>query len=124
MSTGSPNQLPARHWFTTTWLILALIVNAGLAMLALNPNLSIVTAAYTRYIFALLYAGAALGDIALLLWKKWGFFLVVGCIILNLAATVFLGSADAIVRGIIAGVVGLAILYAVLQINKVWLYLR
>lgn len=106
----------SRHWFLTTWLILMIVGNIGGTLTyILMPQ------AYSYLPGWIIPVNIAvslinLGSIiALFLWKKWGFWLLCGtCIsvfILNLSIGVGIGSS-------ILGLLGVPILFGVLQIGK------
>lgn len=122
-TTSDPNQLPEpkqRHGCLTTYLVFMMVVNSATSILYLVgaegikqsvpnipdwafPILSIVG------IFNLACA------IALFRWKKWGFWgfvaSSVGAFLINLSIGLGIGSA-------VGGLIGIAVLYGVLQIGK------
>jgi hypothetical protein len=126
MQTSSPEQPAVRTKTTTVWLWIVIILNAlvgllsftqigTLADLGISPLFLIVS--------ALLSLGVAVGTYMILQWKKMGFYIVVGCIVLNVLVSILGGSGFASIAG---AVIGLGILYYVLQYpkdNKAWNHL-
>jgi hypothetical protein len=109
-------KIKSRHWFLTTWLILMILGNiSGALTYILMPQ------AYSYLPGWIIPVNIAvslinLGSIiALFLWKKWGFWLLCGtCIsvfVLNLSIGVGIGPS-------ILGLIGVPILFGVLQIGK------
>jgi hypothetical protein len=126
MQTSSPEQPAVRTKTTTVWLWIVIILNAivgllsftqigTLADLGISPLFLIVS--------ALLSLGVAVGTYMILQWKKMGFYIVVGCIVLNVLVSILGGSGFTSIAG---AVIGLGILYYVLQYpkdNKAWNHL-
>jgi hypothetical protein len=126
MQTSSPEQPAVRTKTTTIWLWIVIILNAivgllpftqigTLADLGINPFFLIVS--------ALLSLGVAVGAYMILQWRKMGFYIVVGCIVLNVLVSILSGSGLGSISG---AVIGLGILYYVLQYpkdNKAWNHL-
>lgn len=121
-------QVPAgkkRHGCLTTWLILMIIGNVYAIFLNLT-SMNTIISYYGTSSFMVLFL-CALGvlnivcGVALFKWKKWGFygFIVSSALvfIINLAIGLNLYQS-------IAGLIGIAVLYGVLQIgnqtNKGW----
>ena len=126
MQTSSPEQPAVRTKTTTIWLWIVIILNVivgllsftqigTLADLGINPVFLIVS--------AVLSLGLAVGAYIILQWKKMGFYIAVGCIVLNVLVSIIGGSG---LTSIIGGIIGLGILYYVLQYpkdNKAWNHL-
>jgi len=115
-----------RHGCLTAWLILMLIANSATALLYLFSGAAIASKLPhipPSWLFPLLIVFALFNvvcAIALFQWKKWGFwgFLLtsVVAVFANLSAGLGIGLA-------LLGLIGIAILYGVLQIgneNKGW----
>ncbi len=109
-----------RHGCLTAYLVLAIIANSATALLYLfgaaaikrsTPNIP--DWAFPVLIVLVLFNLAC--AIALLRWKKWGFWgLIVSAVVtLGINLTIGLGLSSAIV-----GLLGVVILYGVLQIGK------
>jgi L-lactate permease len=78
---------------------------------------------FSLIVSALMSLGVAVGAYMILQWKKMGFYIVVGCVVLNVLVSVLGGSGLASISG---AVIGLGILYYVLQYpkdNKAWNHL-
>jgi hypothetical protein len=114
-----------RHGCLTAWLILLIIVNSLVAVVYLFAS-SMIKAnlpnapAWTIPVLAVGCIANVVFAIALFQWKKWGFFGFIGTTILALAINLSLGLN---VFQIVLGLLGIVILYAVLQIgngNKGW----
>ena len=106
----------SRHRFLTTWLILMIVGNIGGALTyTLLPDAFSYLPGWIipiNIVVSLINLGSI---IALFMWKKWGFWVLCGtCIsvfVLNLSIGVGIGSS-------ILGLVGVPILFGVLQIGK------
>ena len=109
-----------RHGCLTAYLVLAIIANSATALLYLfgaaaikrsTPNIP--DWAFPVLIVLVLFNLAC--AIALLRWKKWGFWgLIVSAVVtLGINLTIGLGLSSAIV-----GLLGVVILYGVLQIGR------
>ncbi len=119
-----------RHGCLTTWLFLMVAVNSVLALIyALTAEqsrhgLPHLGTARTRPILAGICAANVFFSIGLFRWKRWGFFGLVASSLLtfvfNLAIHLSVGRA-------VFGLLGLIVLYGVLQIgdrNKGWTQLE
>ena len=122
-----------RHGCLTAWLIFMIIANsvAGLANLyfGIHPNVySDLTAqqgikpisGLTFIILAILGVFNIICAIALLRWKKWGFYGILGT---SVVACIINFSIGINIFSALAGFSGVAILYGVLNIggeNKAW----
>ena len=106
MQTSSPEQPAVRTKTTTVWLWIVIILNAlvgllsftqigTLADLGISPLFLIVS--------ALLSLGVAVGTYMILQWKKMGFYIVVGCIVLNVLVSILGGSGFASIAGAVIG---------------------
>lgn len=109
-----------RHGCLTAWLILLIVVNSLVAVVYLFASSMIKanlpnTPAWAIPVLAVACIANVIFAIALFQWKKWGFFGFIGTTILALAINLSLGlSAFQIVPGLL----GIVILYAVLQIGN------
>ncbi len=109
-----------RHGCLTTWLILMIIANAGVALYYLFANETIRSSFpdSPALIFPLL---AVIGffnvacAVALFKWKKWGFWGFFATSIIALIINLSIGLSVAQSFG---GLLGIAILYGVLKIGK------
>lgn len=125
-----PNeQLPQRHGCFTAWLVLMLIANIVTAIstpLMIStirqaaPNVSpgsvviVVFAAIANIMFA----------IALFKWKRWGFYGFIATAVVALITNLSIGFG---VRQSIVGLIGIPLLYWVMNIggaNKAWPHLK
>lgn len=109
-----------RHGCLTAWLVLMIIVNALAALLYLfgsaviRQNLPNEPA----WTFPVLAVGCIINivfSIALFQWKKWGFF---GFIATSIVAFVVNLAVGLNIIQALLGLLGIAILYGVLQIGK------
>jgi small-conductance mechanosensitive channel len=114
-----------RHGCLTAWLILMIIVNA------LTAVVNLAAAGFIRerspgmpaWAMPVLAVGAALNvvfAIALFLWKKWGFY---GVVVMTVIAFVVNVASGINIALAVFGLVGVGVLYGVLQIgreNKGW----
>ncbi|MCJ7670307.1 MAG: zinc-ribbon domain-containing protein [Dehalococcoidia bacterium] len=100
-----------RHGCLTAYLIFAIIVNVGVALYYVLAGLA---AFAIGAIFIVLLIFNIICLIALFKWKKWGFWGVVVCIIIGVCLTLYLGLGPES----FSGLVGLAVLYGVLQVGK------
>ena len=100
-----------RHGCLTAYLIFAIIVNVGVALYYVLAGLA---AFAIGAIFIVLLIFNIICLIALFKWKKWGFWGVVVCIIIGVCLNLYLGLGPVSFSGLI----GLAVLYGVLQVGK------
>lgn len=124
--TDNPSSAPKeRHGCLTTYLVFMIIVNSCLSLLYLFGSewLRRNGAATPNWAFWCLAVGGivnVLCAVALLRWKKWGFWGFVASAIAIFIVNLSIGLGPS---SILAGAVGVAILYGVLQIgekNKGW----
>lgn len=110
-----------RHGCVTAWLIFMIIANAFSAISYLFMGDTISEALPEPVPTPMLYALAIIGianlvfAIMLLQWKKWAFwgFVVSGLITLGINLSIGIGIGQSLL-----GLLGVGILYAILQINK------
>lgn len=109
-----------RHGCLTTWLILMLIGNSGTALLYLfgSEALRQTIPNAPAWVFSLLIVMSLCNlacTIALFNWKKWGFwgFCATSVIALAINLSIGLGVASSL-----SGLLGVILLYGVLQIGK------
>ena len=110
-----------RHGCVTSWLILLIIVNSLIALLYLfagetiSQNFPGGISSPMLIILALLGTVNVICAVMLFKWKKIGFwgFVVSGCIALVVNLSIGIGVLQSI-----WGLVGIAVLYGVLQIKK------
>lgn len=115
----------------TTWLILNLVANAILAGLYLLYFLGASAAgpASTSIppIYFLLFALCGLVDVVgaalLLLWKKLGFFLILGAVVAGILVSFPAGLYQTNIVSVFAPLVGVAILYYLMKRIDMWRYL-
>jgi hypothetical protein len=65
--------------------------------------------------------------VALFMWKKWGFWGLIGIEVVNIAAGVVEGETFTVITSILSAVIAIGLLYATLQIggqNKGWTQLE
>jgi hypothetical protein len=113
-------QIKQRHGCLTAWLILMIVANSLVALVYLLGSTSMRqqlphAPGWVFPVLALLCIVNLVCAIALFKWKKWGFFGNVGTTIVTFAINVAIGIS--IVQAVL-GLIGLAILYGVLQIGK------
>ncbi len=114
------DEIKQRHGCLTAWLVLMIVANSLTALMYLLkgdairqqiPN----APGWLFFVLGLLCVVNLICAVALFQWKKWGFFGFVGtsaiAFVLNLAAGL------SVIQALL-GLVGLAILYGVLQIGK------
>lgn len=103
---GGKNQ---RHWFVTFWLWLMIVVNVIMCFVNLANAGSTVS-----YVASALMAVNIVGAIMLLNGKKLGFWIFVAMAVISCILNVALES----VTGAFGAVIGVAILFGILQITK------
>jgi hypothetical protein len=121
----TPDMQKQRHGCLTAWLIVAIILNSIVALVYLFGSSAVASGIQTSrgWLIPVLAALAAVNvacAVAIFLWKKWGFY--------GFAATSAVAFVVNLALGInfvqaLFGLIGLAILYGVLQIgsaNKGW----
>ena len=109
-----------RHGCLTVYLIFVIIVNALVALVytfasgAIEQNLPDSSPEWMIPLMILLLVINIVGAIALFMWKKWGFFVLVGVMVISLVMnSIFLPNPT----GIAGAIVGFIILWAALQIG-------
>ena len=126
MQTSSPEKPAVRTNITTIWLWIVIILNGIVGLLPFTQIGTLVALGISPLyliVSALLSLGVAVGAYMILKWKKMGLYIVVGCIALNVVVSLIGGNGFGSVAG---AVIGLAILYYVLQYpkdNKAWNHL-
>jgi len=119
--TDNPSSAPKeRHGCLTTYLVFVIIVNSSLSLLYLFGTewLRQNSAGTPDWAFGCLAVGGVVNvlcAVALLRWRKWGFwgFVVSAVAIFIVNLSIGLGPSS-----VLAGAVGVALLYGVLQIGK------
>jgi hypothetical protein len=120
MTEPTALQEKKRHGCLTAYLVVAIILNSATALLYLfgaaaikrsSPNIP--DWAFLVLIALVLFNLAC--TIALLRWKKWGFWGLVASAAVTLGVNLTIGLA---VSSVIVGVLGVILLYGVLQIGK------
>ncbi len=110
-----------RHGCLSAWLILALIINSIMVLVYLFGSESSLKQVYpdasesTFTLLAFLGIINLICTVALFNWKKWGFL---GFILTSIAALILNLSIGLGIGQSLFGLVGILILYAVLQIGK------
>lgn len=121
--TDNPNSSATgkeRHGCLTAYLIFMIVVNSAISLLYLfgSDRLQRVgtpTPAWTFWALAALGVINVISAVALLRWKRWGFWVFVASALGVFAVNLALGLGP--LSGI-GGVVGVLVLYGVLQIGK------
>lgn len=114
------NEGKQRHGCLTAWLILMIIVNAATALFYLLGSAAIKqnfpsAPVWTFPVLAVVGIANVVCAVALFQWKKWGFFGFIATSIIAFVVNLTVGVN--IVQASI-GLVGVALLYGVLQIGK------
>ena len=126
MQTPSSDQPAVRTTTTTVWLWIVIVLNAVVGLLALIGFGAAVDQGVSPLFLAisiLLILGVAVGAFMILQWKKMGFYICAGCMVLNVLMSLFTGD---FVNTLIRGIVAIGVLYYVLQYpkdNKAWNHL-
>ena len=117
----NPNVIKQRHGCLTAWLVLMIILNSLTAIVYLfagdmiAKNLPGGISTPMLILLAILGIANVCFSVLLFQWKKWGFlgFIItsIGALIINLSIGLGIGQS-------LFGLVGLAILYGILQIKK------
>jgi len=114
-----------RHGCLTAWLVLMIVANSAAGLLYLSGNAAIKhtlpgAPSWAFPVMGLLGLFNLVCAVALLKWRKWGFWGIVassiGALLVNMSMGVGIGMS-------VAGMVGIALLYGVLQIggeNRGW----
>jgi hypothetical protein len=113
-------QMKQRHGCLTAWLVLIIVANAlvGVAYLATAGTLTrtgTVPGWAIPVLILLSLANVGLA-IALFMWKRWGFYGFVATSLIALVVNLAIGLS---VAQAVFGLVGVAVLYGVLQIGNV-----
>ncbi len=101
----------------TFWLVSMLIGNAGLALMYLLWNSSVIVAypnvpSWIWYIYGLLGLANVVFMIFLFMWKKWAFFAFCGVTVLIFILNLIIGSE---ITAAIPGLVGPVIFYLIIR---------
>jgi mannose/fructose/N-acetylgalactosamine-specific phosphotransferase system component IIC len=109
-----------RHGCLTTWLILMIIGNALTALAYLLASSTIKSnlpnaPAWTVPTLTVASLANVVFSVALFQWKKWGFFGFVGTSVLVFVINLKIRQS---IGGVLLGVLGVGMLYAVLQIGN------
>lgn len=119
-TSNQPTSPKQRHGCLTAYLVLMLLANSGTALVYLVASESVRQGVPNMpdWAFPVLIAGSLLNfacAIALFKWKRWGFwgFVVTAAIAFGINLSIGLGIGSAL-----GGLVGVAILYGVLQLGK------
>jgi hypothetical protein len=117
----NPNTTKQRHGCATAWLVLMIIANSLTAILSLfasdmvTKNLPGNVSTSMIILLGVIGIGNIIFSVLLFQWKKigfWGFIITsIGALIINLSIGLSIGQS-------LFGLVGIAILYGVLQIKK------
>ncbi len=117
----NPNVTKKRHGCLTAWLVLMTILNSLAAIVYLfagdwiSKNLPEGISTPLLILLALLGVANVIFSVLLFQWKKWGFwgFIItsIGALIVNLSIGSGIGKS-------LFGLVGISILYGILQIKK------
>ncbi len=130
MTEEENNQVPVeggkqRHGCLTAYLVFALLANAVSSLIYLFAGESLIRSLPEAPVW-IVYPLAILGFaniacvIGLFTWKKWGFYGFIGTSIITFGLNLSSGLG---IAGSLSGLIGIAILYGVLQIgeqNKGW----
>lgn len=114
------SEVKERHGCLTTWLVLMIISNTGIALIYLLGNgvISQNLPSAPGWVFPLLAMMGALNvvfAIALLKWKKWGFFGFIASSIMAFVVNLIIGIN---ILQAIFGLASVGLLYVVLNIGK------
>lgn len=123
------NETRQRHGCLTTWLVLMIVANSLTALLYTFGSAAILQNLPDAPAWALPVLGVAcvinvVFAVALLQWKKWGFFGFTAMAIVTLFINLAIGLE---VAQALPGLLGIAVLYWVLQMgqeNKGWTQLE
>jgi hypothetical protein len=116
-----------RHPVTTYWLRTMVIMNILYGVFLLVTLFFGSSILSTSLVIPLTTLLTAVGAYWLLRWKKRGFYLIVGSLIIHLALNMIKGDPFMILRGLANLTTSLGLLYMVLQIgnvNKPWDHLN
>jgi hypothetical protein len=115
-ATPAPGKTKKRHGCLTTWLIIIIIAN--IIVTFLNAGLLSVTEKVPGWaipVYAIIGVFNVVCAIALFMWKKWGFYGFCASAIVAIIANIAMGVNP---FSAISSVIGIAILYGVLNIGK------
>lgn len=124
-----PNAIPPRHGCFTAWLIVALIAQV-LTLLLNSLGYNLIhrgLPSFTPLIAGLLVLGGLLHIaciVALFQWRRWGFYGIVVITVLICVLNIMVGVS---IGGSLSSLVGVGILYGVLNIggpNSAWRHLK
>jgi hypothetical protein len=126
---SDPHGTPKRHGCLTTWLVIAIIANAGTVIITPFSVGKLREAGHqisTPMVAVIVACGVANLACAfgLMRWKKWGFYGFALTTFVALLANIAMGT-DLVQSA--AGLIGIAVLYWVLNLgdeNKAWPHLR
>jgi len=108
-----------RHGCLTVWLIFIIIMNSAAALMSLERDTirqySPSTPDWALLILAVTSIMNVACAVALLKWKKWGFFGFIATSVITFVVNLMTGLNIVHALG---GLVGIAVLYGVLQIGK------
>jgi hypothetical protein len=127
METASSGQPAVRTKTTTVWLWIVLVLNVigGFMSFSLIGSMTALgLSPVPLVISALMGFGVAVGAFMIMQWKKMGFYIIAGCVTINVLVALFGGGNVGTAIG--GAIVGLGILYYVLQYpkeNKAWSHL-
>ncbi len=127
METASSGQPAVRTKTTTVWLWIVLVLNVIVGFMSfslIGTMTGLGLSPVPLIISALMSFGVAAGAFMIMQWKKMGFYIIAGCVAVNILVAIFGGgSAGSAIGG---GLLSLGILYYVLQYpkdNKAWSHL-
>ncbi len=135
MSTNAPSP-PEQHLTATdrggcltSWLVLIIIAN-GIGIFSTFANYSHFFVTYGIYagpvlwyfiVYILLEITILGGAIALFLWRRWGFYLIVGCSIVDIFVDILSGVPNTyIILSLVGKSIGLALLFWLLHEDGRW----
>ncbi len=114
------SEVKHRHGCLTAWLVLMIIVNSAIALVYILGGAAI-RQSYSSapgWAFTVLAVAGIVNvvcSIALLKWKKWGFFGFTATSAVTFAVNLMIGVP---ILQALFGLLGIAILYGILQIGK------
>ena len=120
-TTETTNEIKQRHGCVTAWLVIVIILNSITALLYLfagdmiSENLPGGISNTMMILLAILGISNIVFSVMLFQWKMWGFwgFIITSIIAFAINLNIGLGVGQSIL-----GLLGIAILYGVLQIKK------
>ena len=113
-------QIKKRHVFVTIWLIFILIINAIVFIMNIFPSDLFIKSLHSPskiilFLYSLLAFLNIIFVIMLLKWKKWAFWGFIATTLIGFFINLSLGHK---IFSLIIGLLGIPILYKVLQIKK------